>query len=253
MGMDMAEAQDPGIAVVTGAARGIGLAVAERLAALGHRVQAVDRDEAVHAAARGFGGEGHVLDVTDEAGIRAFVARTLERHGRIDVLVNNAGWHPQVAREQRGFARIPTAQWDEVLRVNLTSAFLFCREVAPSMRARRAGRIINMSSRAGRMQVPGAGAHYAAAKAGLVAMTRMLAAELAADGVTANCIAPGVVETPLTVQGDEERRARLGRHVPVGRAGRPDEIAHAVEYLVSPQAGYVTGTVLDVNGGSFMP
>jgi len=216
----MADAQDSGVAIVTGAARGIGLAIATRLSQLGYRVIAVDRDPAVQDSARSHEGEGHVLDVTDEAGIQALVARTLERHGRIDVLVNNAGWHPQVSREQRGFERIPAAQWDEVLRVNLTSAFLFCREVVPSMRARMRGRIINMSSRAGRMQVPGAGAHYAAAKAGLIGMTRMLAAELAADGVTANCIAPGVVETPLTVQGDEERRAKLGKHVPVGRAGQ---------------------------------
>ena len=249
----MASAQDPGIAIVTGAARGIGLAIATRLSELGYRVIAVDRDAAVHDSARGHEGEGEVLDVTDEAGIQALVARTLERHGRIDVLVNNAGWHPQVVREQRGFERIPRAQWEEVLRVNLTSAFLFCREVVPSMRERKQGRIVNMSSRAGRMQVPGAGAHYAAAKAGLIGMTRMLAAELAADGVTANCIAPGVVETPLTVQGDEERRAKLGKHVPVGRAGQVEEIAHAVEYLVSPHAAFVTGTVLDVNGGSFMP
>ena len=249
----MANAQDPGVAIVTGAARGIGLAIATRLSQLGYFVIAVDRDAAVQDSARGHEGEGHVLDVTEEAGIQALVARTLERHGRIDVLVNNAGWHPQVDREQRGFERIPAAQWDEVLRVNLTSAFLFCREVVPPMRARKQGRIVNMSSRAGRMPVPGAGAHYAAAKAGLIGMTRMLAAELAADGVTANCIAPGVVETPLTVQGDEERRARLGKHVPVGRAGQVEEIAHAVEYLVSPRAAFVTGTVLDVNGGSFMP
>jgi 3-oxoacyl-[acyl-carrier protein] reductase len=240
------------VAIVTGAARGIGLAVAERLSALGYRVLAVDRDEAVHEAARGFEGEGHVLDVTDEPAVRAFVAGALARHGRIDVLVNNAGWHPQVAREQRGFENVPIGQWEDVLRVNLTSAFVFCREVLPVMREQRSGRIVNMSSRAGRTQVPGAGAHYAAAKAGLIGMTRVLAAELAPHGVTANCIAPGVVETPLTVQGDEERRAKLGRNVPVGRAGQPGEIAHAVEYLVSPLAAYVTGTVLDVNGGGFM-
>ena len=240
------------VAIVTGAARGIGLAVAGRLAQLGYHVLALDRSGDVHEAARAFDGESHVLDVTDEAGIRRLVAATLERHGRIDVLVNNAGWHPAVPREQRGFERTPTDQWEQVLRINLTGAFLFCREVLPAMRAARQGRIVNISSRAGRMAVPGSGVHYAAAKAGLIGMTRMLAAEVAAEGITANCIAPGVVETPLTVQGDEERRARLGRHVPVGRAGRVEEIAHAVEYLVSPQAAYVTGTVLDVNGGAYM-
>lgn len=245
------------VAVVTGAAGGIGLGVAQRLARAGYRVVALDRAEGVNEAAATLRAEGLdvralVLDVADEAAVRQAVAGIHERHGRLDVLVNNAAIHPKVNGERNSFMQMTTAQWNEVIGVNLTSAFVLCREVAPLMRRHHWGRIINMSSRAGRTLVDTAGIHYAAAKAGMIGMTRVIAAEVAADGITANCIAPGRIVSPMTEQGSETQRAMLVSRIPVGRIGTPDEIGHVVQFLASEDAGYLTGTVIDVNGGTFM-
>ncbi|MDB5731524.1 MAG: 3-oxoacyl-[acyl-carrier protein] reductase [Variovorax sp.] len=246
------------VAVVTGAAGGLGLGVAVALAKAGLRVIAVDRSPQVVETAAALAGKGltidsAVLDVTDEEGVRAFVATTLERYGRLDVLVNNAGIHPKVDGERTGVTAMSTAVWKQVLDVNLTSAFVFSREVIPAMRKNGWGRIVNMSSRAGRTLVGTAGVHYAASKAGMIGMSRVLAAELAADGITVNCIAPGRIETPMTQQGSDEQRARLMSVIPVGRIGTPQEIGHVAVFLASEQSGYLTGTVIDVNGGTFMP
>lgn len=245
------------VAVITGAAGGIGLGVAQRLARTGYRVIAIDRAERVNEAAATLRAEGLdvqavVLDVADEAAVRQVVADIDAQHGRLDVLVNNAATHPKANGERHSFMKMNTAQWNEVIGVNLTSAFVLCREVAPLMRRHRWGRIINMSSRAGRTLVDTAGIHYAAAKAGMIGMTRVMAAELAADGITANCIALGRIVSPMTDQGSEAQRAMLVGRIPVGRIGTPDEIGHVVQFLASEDAGYLTGTVIDVNGGTFM-
>jgi 3-oxoacyl-[acyl-carrier protein] reductase len=174
------------------------------------------------------------------------------QYGRFDILVNNAGIHPKIHGERNSFLKMTTAQWNEVIGVNLTAAFVLCREVAPVMRRRKWGRIVNMSSRAGRTLVDTAGIHYAAAKAGMIGMTRIIASEVAADGITANCIAPGRIESPMTNQGSDAQRAMLVGRIPVGRIGTPDEIGHVVAFLVSEDSGYLTGTVIDVNGGTFM-
>lgn len=246
------------VAAVTGAAGGLGLGVAVALAQAGLRVIALDRSPQVAAAVASFAAqglpiEGAILDVTDEEGVRAFVASTVARHGRLDVLVNNAGIHPKVDGERVGLTDMSTQVWKEVLDVNLTSAFVFSREVVPAMRKNGWGRIVNMSSRAGRTLVGTAGLHYAASKAGMIGMSRVLASELAADGITVNCIAPGRIETPMTQQGSDEQRARLKSAIPVGRIGTPQEIGHVAVFLASEQSGYLTGTVIDVNGGTFMP
>lgn len=245
------------VAAVTGAGGGLGLGVAVSLAQAGLHVIAIDRDAKVrHAvashAADGLRIEAAVLDVTDEEGIRAFVAATLARHGRFDALVNNAGIHPKTGGERTGVTAMSTAQWREVLDVNLTSAFVFSREVIPAMQRHRWGRIVNMSSRAGRTLVGTAGVHYAASKAGMIGMSRVLAAEVAADGITVNCIAPGRIESPMTQQGSDAQRARLVGAIPVGRIGTPDEIGHVAAFLASEHSGYLTGAVIDVNGGTFM-
>lgn len=246
------------VAVVTGAAGGLGLGVAVALAQVGHRVIAVDRSPQVKETAAALAGEGlaidaAVLDVTDEEGVRAFVATTLERYGRLDVLVNNAGIHPKVDGERVVLTAMSSAVWRQVLDVNLTSAFVFSREAVPAMRKNGWGRIVNMSSRAGRTLVGTAGVHYAASKAGMIGMSRVLASELAPDGITVNCIAPGRIETPMTQQGSDAQRARLMSVIPVGRIGTPQEIGHVAVFLASEQSGYLTGTVIDVNGGTFMP
>jgi 3-oxoacyl-[acyl-carrier protein] reductase len=246
------------VALVTGAASGIGLGVARCLAQAGHHVFAIDRSDAVMDVARGLEHEGYaasgaVLDIANEQGIRDLVGVVDSRFGRLDILVNNAGIHPKVNGVRNSFLTMTTAQWTEVLAVNLTSMFVFSREAAPLMRRQRWGRIVNMSSRAGRTLVETAGIHYAATKAGIVGMSRVMAAEVAGDGITVNCVAPGRIETPLTAQGSDEQRARLVGNIPVGRIGTPAEIGHVVRFLVSEESGYLTGAVLDVNGGTFMP
>lgn len=245
------------VAAVTGAAGGLGLGIARRLARAGCKVIAIDRASGVNEAAAALRAEGldvqaAVLDIADEAAVKKMVADVDAKHGRFDILVNNAGIHPKVDGERNSFLKMSTAQWNEVLGVNLTAAFVLCREVAPIMRRHHWGRIINMSSRAGRTLVDTAGIHYAAAKAGMIGMTRIIAAVVAADGITANCIAPGRIVSPMTDQGSAEQRAMLVGRIPVGRIGTPDEIGHVVQFLASEDSGYLTGTVIDVNGGTFM-
>lgn len=251
------EHKEQRVAAVTGAAGGLGLGIAQRLARAGCRVIAIDRARQVEEAADALRGQGLraqavVLDIADEAAVKKMVADVDAQYGRFDILVNNAGIHPKIDGERNSFLKMTTAQWNEVLGVNLTAAFVLCREVAPLMRRRKWGRIVNMSSRAGRTLVDTAGIHYAAAKAGMIGMTRIIASEVAADGITANCIAPGRIESPMTTQGSEAQRAMLVGRIPVGRIGTPDEIGHVVEFLVSEDSGYLTGTVIDVNGGTFM-
>jgi len=237
-------------AVVTGASRGIGHAVARVFAQAGADLALVARSqeplETLAKQIREMGRRALVcpLDVTNWEGIPATMDRVREEYGHIDILVNNAGvWH-------KGFVDDLTVEsWDRMFDTNVKSVFLFCQAVAPIMRQQRWGRIINMGSLAAfTTGLVGAG-DYAASKAALHTFTKSLARDLGPDGITANVIAPGQIETEMTAITDEEQIKRVVSMVPVRRVGQPEDIAYAALYLASEEAGYVTGAILDVNGG----
>ena len=239
------------VAVVTGGAQGIGHAITERLLASGARaiLWDIDRaklDEALAVLGKLGPVSGEVVELTDDAA----VAAATKKAGAIDILVNNAG----LIRGGPDFdvTKTTLAQWQKVLDVNLTGAFLMCRAVVPSMRTRGWGRIVNIASRAGRTGVAEGGLHYSASKAGLIGMTRTLAMQCAPQAITANCVAPGRVTTAMTrVAAPAVAQAALQR-IPLGREASPDEIAGVVAFLCSDDGAYVTGAVIDANGGSFM-
>ena len=241
-------------ALITGAASGIGWATARRLARDGYRVLLADRAESVRDAAAGIAAEygiaaeGLLADVGHAAGIDALRAQLAGRH--VDVLVNNAG----ISRGRAGFDVTATTpeEWERVIAVNLSAPFLLSQIVVPGMRQRSWGRIVNIASRAGRTGVLTGGLPYAASKAGLIGMTRALALQCAAQGITANSIAPGWVETPLTGSTPPAAAAKALQAIPLGRVAQPEEIAGIVAFLCSADAAYITGAVIDANGGSFM-
>lgn len=236
------EVKKAGIAIVTGAARGIGAAIARRLAADGWRVAGVDRawpDGDGACALR------ETLDVTDYAAVSTFVER-METEGGVAVLVNNAG----ITRD--GIAhKMDPSDFKLVLDVNLVGPFHFCRAALPFMRARNAGKIINMSSMNALKGAAGQ-ANYTAAKAGLIGMTKSIALENAGRGITANCIAPGFIETEMTQAIPTQLREAEIAKIPAGRVGTPDDIAGTVAFLASSAADYITGEVISVNGGLLM-
>lgn len=244
-------------ALVTGSASGIGLAIAERLAADGMRLLLADRSDTIHAVARRLGTGGCevsaiVVDLADEAQVLALAEHTRTVFGGCDVLVNNAGMHPKREGGSYKLPDIPTSDWELVLRVNLTAPFVLCRELVPLMKAKGWGRVINIASRAGRTYIAPSGIHYAASKAGLIALTRQVAGDYARWGITANSVAPGRIETPLSNQSSPEIIARAVETIPARRLGTPAEIAATVQFLASDGAGYINGACIDANGGAFM-
>jgi 3-oxoacyl-[acyl-carrier protein] reductase len=239
------------IAIVTGASRGIGRAIATTLAARGATVVAAARgDNAAGTVAEitsaGGKAESASVDVTDPASVEALVNGALERHGRIDVLVNNAG----IAKDQL-MLRMKREDWDAVIATNLTSAFTCSQAVLRTMIKQRAGRIIMISSVVGQSGNPGQ-ANYAASKAGLIGFTKALAREVASRNVTVNAVTPGLIETDMTRALGEKARDEWASSIPLGRAGAPADVAAAVCFLASDEAGYITGQVLAVNGGMYM-
>jgi 3-oxoacyl-[acyl-carrier protein] reductase len=246
---------DSRVALVTGAASGIGLSVAQELARNGFRLVVVDRANDVDHVARTLPGECMSIqcDLTDTAAVFTLHERVMASVGRCDVLVNNAGVHPKIEGVKEDLQRLTLESWNQVVAINLTAPFLLSKLFLPSMIGQRWGRIINVSSRGGRTLIPNCGAHYAATKAGVVGLTRILAEEGAAANVTANTVAPGRITTPLSNITTTQILDRAIRAIPLGRVGTPDELAAAVAFLASEQASYITGAVLDVNGGSFMP
>jgi 3-oxoacyl-[acyl-carrier protein] reductase len=239
------------VALVTGASRGIGRAIAATLAAAGFRVIGTATTEAgasaIGAALAAFPGCcGLALDVDDGAAIDAAVAEIVKREGGLHVLVNNAG----ITRDQLAM-RMRDEDWDAVLGTDLKAVFRLSRAVMRTMMKQRYGRIVNITSVVGASGNPGQ-ANYAAAKAGVAGMSRALARELGSRNITVNCIAPGFIATDMTDKLPEAQRAALLQQIPLGRLGAPEEIAHAVLFLASPLAGYITGAELHVNGGMFM-
>jgi len=242
---------DDKIAIVTGASRGIGRAIATELAARGAFVVAVARSASAEAVveeitAAGGKAEAVAADVSDAAAVEALIAGVLARHGRIDVLVSNAG----IARDQL-MLRMKRADWDEVIGTNLTASFALSQAVLKPMIKQRAGRIIMISSVVGQMGNAGQ-ANYAASKAGLIGFGKALAREVASRNVTVNVVAPGLIETDMTRAITEGARESWSSQIPLGRLGLPRDVASAVCFLASDEASYITGQVLAVNGGMYM-
>ena len=236
----------PRTAVVTGAARGLGEAIARRLHADGDRVVLADLDLA--------GVEELAAELGSDAGAVEHDVRSLESWerlvagtGQIDVLVNNAA-----RTEFSSFWEIDVDEWDDVLATNLRGTYLGCRVVGAQMRDRGAGRIVNLASVAGQRGASATGVHYAASKAAIVALTRHAATALAGHGVTVNAVAPAAIDGPMVSLVPPEKVEAMVKTIPVGRLGRGEEVAAAVAYLASDAAGFVTGATLDVNGGMLM-
>jgi len=237
------------MALVTGASGGLGGAIARALHDQGASVAlSGTRREALEALAGELGDRACVLpcDLADSAAVEALVPAAEAAMGRLDILVNNAG----VTRDNL-FMRMKDAEWDTVLAINLTAAFRLTRASLKGMIRRRHGRIIAISSIVGVAGNPGQG-NYAAAKAGLIGMSKALAAEVASRGVTVNCVAPGFMTSPMTDGLDDKQRAAILADVPIGRLGAASEIGAAVVYLASIEAAYITGQTLHVNGGMSM-
>jgi 3-oxoacyl-[acyl-carrier protein] reductase len=228
-------------ALVTGASRGIGEAIARRLGESGAKVLCAARSAVATDIPNGVAVQ---LDIA-APDIRDRIKALLEQHGNIDILVNNAG-----ITEDDLFIRMKPEQWDRVLRTNLDSAFHISQEVAKKMIRARWGRIINITSVVGMMGNPGQ-VNYAASKAGIIGFTKALALEIASRNVTVNAVAPGYIQTSMTGALNDEQKAKLEERIAARRLGTPDDIAHAVVFLASEQASYITGTVLNVSGGLY--
>jgi 3-oxoacyl-[acyl-carrier protein] reductase len=239
-------------ALVTGASRGIGRAIALELARQGaHVIGTATSDTGAsdisqYFAQSGLSGSGVVLQVTDTAGCEALFNSIVQSRGSIDILVNNAG----ITQDQLA-VRMKDDEWDSVVAVNLTAVFRLCKlAMRPMMKARH-GRMINITSVVGSSGNAGQ-SNYAATKAGVAGMTRSLARELGSRNITVNCVAPGFIETDMTRALNPEQVALLEKQIALGRFGKPEDIAQAVAFLASPGAAYITGTTLHVNGGMYM-
>lgn len=240
------------VAIVTGASRGIGEGIARALAKAGATVVGTSTSEkgaegvTEALAAAGGKGAGKVLDVRDTAACAAFVDAVAAEFGPVAILVNNAG-----ATRDNLLARMKDEEWDDVQATNLKSVFALSRGVLRGMMKARSGRIVNVTSVVGHMGNAGQ-TNYAASKAGAMGFTKSLAREVGSRNITVNCVAPGFIETDMTRALGEEQAKKLVEHVPLGRLGRIEDVAQAVLFLCSPQAAYITGATLHVNGGMYM-
>jgi 3-oxoacyl-[acyl-carrier protein] reductase len=240
------------VAFVTGASQGIGRACALKLAATGATIAAAARSQeklnqlVEEISAAGGKAGAFVLDVTDEERIKSAIKATIAQFGKIDILVNNAG----ITRDQL-VMRMKRADWDAVLQTNLTSAYLCTQAVSSSMLKQRWGRIINITSVFGQMGQAGQ-ANYSASKAGLIGLTMAIARELGSRNITCNAVAPGFIATAMTEVLGDEFKQNAAKQIPLGRVGTADDVASAVAFLASDEASYITGHVLNVNGGMLM-
>lgn len=244
--------------IVTGAARGIGLAITQRFLQEEAQVVLCDTHEAgLQDVVRGMKPHSEsvlpvVADISRDEDVRQLLDRTHQRFGPVSILVNNAGISPKHAGVKAPVAKMDMDEWRKVLDINLTGAFRCTQACLPDMRAGGWGRIVNIASQAGRTRSDIAGAHYAASKAGMMALARTVACEDGAAGITANSVAPGRIDTPMAQVAGAAINAEYLKRIPVGRLGTPDDVAAAVAFLASDEAGFITGVTLDVNGGSFM-
>ena len=232
-------------ALITGAGRGIGRAIAECFAREGARVAIADMDpDDARATAAAIGALGLEMDVSSKASVRAGTRRVLDEFGSIDILVNNAGYLVYTT-----FESCSEADWDRMVDVNMKGPFLCAQAVIPSMKARRQGVIVNMTSLAAKTGGLAAGPPYAAAKAGVLTLTIGLARALAPSGIRVNAIAPGVIDTAMTAAPEHDQ---LKASIPLGGAGQPEDVAHCALFLASDDARHITGETIDVNGGLYM-
>lgn len=244
-------------ALVTGAASGIGLEIARQFVAQGRRVLLVDRDPSLHDIARSLEASGVraaacVADLAVESQLRLIIGRALALDGGCGIVVNCAAVHPKKDGRYAATADIGLQEFEAVMRINLSAPFVLCQGLMPAMQQRGWGRVVNIASRTGRTFTGSAGLHYTASKAALIGMTRQLAGESAAQGVTVNCVAPGRIETPLLRQVHPDIIEAAVRQMPARRLGTPAEIAAVVAFLSSDGAAFITGACIDANGGDFM-
>jgi 3-oxoacyl-[acyl-carrier protein] reductase len=239
------------IALVTGASRGIGRAIAEELAAQGAKVIGTATSDSGAAAITDYlsasGGKGMTLNVTDAESVKSVIKAIETELGAISILVNNAG----ITRDNL-LMLMKDEQWDDIIQTNLTSVFRLSKAVIRSMMKARKGRIISIASVVGLTGNPGQ-TNYAAAKAGIMGFTKSLAREIGSRSITVNTVAPGFIDTDMTRALPDEQREALIKQIPLGRLGQAADIAHAVAFLASPQAAYITGETINVNGGMYMP
>lgn len=235
--------------LITGASGGIGAAIAKALSHQGAEVTlSGTRLERLQETAKGLTGKHHVLpcNLSDNGDVETLISRAEELMGGLDILVNNAG----ITRD--GLAmRMKDEDWETVLQVNLTAVFRLIRSSLKNMMKQRSGRIINITSVVGVTGNPGQ-VNYCASKAGLIGMSKSLALEVASRGITVNCVAPGFIETPMTDKLNDIQKEAINKNIPLGRVGKPEEIANAVAFLASDEASYITGQTLHVNGGMAM-
>lgn len=253
--------KDPRLALVTGSNQGIGLAIARRFAADGMTVIINGkRSEAVEATASALREEGLDAigipgDVSVESDVLALFRTIEERFGGLDILVNNAGISLRVGGRKPGIEDVTSDIWTRTFAVNVNGTFFACRAAVPLMRKRARGWIVNLVSQAGRVSTGFGSVHYSASKGAIIAMSRVLASDLGQFGITVNCVSPGRIKTAMaaTFAGADQVDQQYIVRTPLGRVGQPEDVTGAVSYLVSPGASFVTGTIIDVTGGFYMP
>lgn len=244
--------KDKPVALITGAASGIGLAIAQRLSRDGYFVIGVDRSESVESSMEAINGRGLIIDMLDKAALLTLINDIDSEFKKLDALVNCAGAVIFGELGPKNTETIEVDEWEMVLAVNLTAPFLLSKYAIPLLLKSDGGRIVNISSRAARTPIITSDPAYSASKTGLLGVTRHMAKEYASQGITVNAIAPGFILTPATSGMGEAHIAKVAKDIPVGRVADPEEVAGMASYLCSDEASYVTGAVLDINGGAFI-